>query len=679
MKKEFYMSEIWDKNLCNVIKSKGLANINKGKHAKSYHTCYCGFDIETTNIYEEKRAYMYHWQFSINNYVIMGRTWKEFLQLLDLLKKYLDLSEKHRLIIWVANLSFEFGFFRKWVNVTHLFAKEMQKPLLVEVDNCIEFRECLSISGGSLAYLAETYTKTQKLKGDLNFEIKRNSHTQLSENEKNYCINDVRILSEWSEYIFNKYIIPEKYIPLTKTAIVRKKVKKGVTKEARKAIRLCFPESLKMYNLMMRFLYRGGYVHSNIQKTGYTLYNLHSFDYTSSYPAVMLHEYFPCGIYKKLHDITYSQYLDLNKKYCTMAYITFYNIKSITPHSIESKSKCVNLENPMIDNGRVRKASVMSVFITELDFLNYKDFYKWSGMTIHKCWYCVRGKLPNYLLNPLIEEYTIKQILKKNGKKDTKEYSESKENVNSNYGMCCTKIIDEEISIDENGDWIKDKIEVNFEKEKAKAFLLPQWGIYISAHGRRNLLSVCKKMSTKNDSDVAYMDTDSLKIENLKRNKRIIHEWNKNMIEVNRKMCLERGLDFEIFKDLGCLDWETKKGMEYKRFKTLGAKRYIYEDKKGIHTTIAGLPKGSLQDECERRKKDVFEIFENGMNISITGKLSARYNKESHSDYVDAEIMTELSSVCLYPVDFTLKLDKFYLNTLDNILKMKGATYNELY
>lgn len=251
MEKEFYLSEILDKNLCNIIKSNGLANINKGKHSKSYHICYCGFDIETTNIPDEKRAYMYHWQFSVNDYVIMGRTWKEFLQLLDLLKKYLDLSGKYRLIIWVANLSFEFGFFRKWVNVTYLFAKEMQKPLLVEVDNCIEFRECLSISGGSLAYLAKTYTKTQKLKGDLDYNILRNSKTPLIEKEKAYCINDVRILSEWSKYIFNKYIIPEKYIPLTKTAIVRKKVKKGVTKEIRKAIRICFPETLKMYNLMM--------------------------------------------------------------------------------------------------------------------------------------------------------------------------------------------------------------------------------------------------------------------------------------------------------------------------------------------------------------------------------------------------------------------------------------------
>ena len=56
------------------------------------------------------------------------------VELLELLKQYLELSELKRIIIWVANLSFEFAFFRKWVNVTHIFAKEMQKPLLVVVD-----------------------------------------------------------------------------------------------------------------------------------------------------------------------------------------------------------------------------------------------------------------------------------------------------------------------------------------------------------------------------------------------------------------------------------------------------------------------------------------------------------------------------------------------------------------
>lgn len=112
-----------------------------------------------------------------------------------------------------------------------------------------------------------------------------------------------------------------------------------------------------------------------------------------------------------------------------------------------------------------------------------------------------------------------------------------------------------------------------------------------------------KKMSTHTDSDVCYMDTDSLKITNLKQNKRIIHEWNKKMIDINKKMCIERDLDYSLFKDLGCLDWETKRRKIYTRFKTLGAKRYIYEDIKGIHSTIAGLPKFSFIGECNRLKK----------------------------------------------------------------------------
>ena len=94
--------------------------IDKKEHEYRYLHIYCGFDIETTNIYDDnnKLAFMYHWQFGINTHIIYGRTWEEFTEFLDRLQKQLKLTEHRRLIIWIANEGFEFQFMRRHLNIT---------------------------------------------------------------------------------------------------------------------------------------------------------------------------------------------------------------------------------------------------------------------------------------------------------------------------------------------------------------------------------------------------------------------------------------------------------------------------------------------------------------------------------------------------------------------------------
>ena len=71
---------------------------------------YAAFDIETTNIYKKDPAgnidpdfrpyaFMYHWQFCINDEVCFGRTWKEFKDLLDNLIEVNRVEQDHLLAI----------------------------------------------------------------------------------------------------------------------------------------------------------------------------------------------------------------------------------------------------------------------------------------------------------------------------------------------------------------------------------------------------------------------------------------------------------------------------------------------------------------------------------------------------------------------------------------------------
>lgn len=690
--------------MCNIPKQ--YATINRGtKRAVHYVRFYCGFDIETTNIIsdDDKLAFMYHWQFSLNNNVIMGRTWDTFMEFLNRLQKILKLNRHLHLIVWIANEGFEFQFLRRRLNITKVFARRKREPLLAIHDECVEFRDCLSISGGSLSHLAKNYCSTQKMSGDLDYSILRNSTDELNEKEKNYTINDVVILSEWAKYIFETYI-DNGWLPLTKTAILRHKIKEGVNKEIKGFVKKCFP-SQELYNIMMKWLFRGGFTHANMfhVKQFYQGEKINGFDFTSSYPAVMNHCLFPMSKLKRLPNIKTIE--DLNKIPSTCQYfiaVKFYNIESTTYHSIESRYKCVKLigekydkstdtytGEPLIDNGRVVKAGKMSVLLTNVDLEIYKMFYKWECAEIEHCYYSAGGHLPPYLLNVLNEEYRKKCKLKKQGLENTVEYLLAKQNVNSAYGMCVTKVYTDEVMYikdrlndkNELEEWCEEQTEKSWYTLVKNQFLLPQWGIWVTAWARYNLLKTVYQIEKESPEggDVLYCDTDSIYLRNYDKHQHIIDDYNKRIYELNEKL-----FPNEIeFRDLGEFDKINKKS-DYYEFKTLGAKRYIKSDmlcekgeyvkKRGVvHVTIAGLPKNSLQKYCAENNVDIYDTFNDGMILDTLYSLknAHHYNDKPTSYVVNGELMQELTSICIYPTTFRLTLADVYLNLLKEIEKRR--------
>ena len=673
----YYVEDLQFNELANLLTFNNLnvINVKGGRKPINYIQLYSGFDIETTNIVEDshKVAYMYIWQMSFNDYVLLGRTWDSFILTIDILKRYNTLNRSKRIIIWIANLSFEFQFLRKRFNITKVFAKEKRQPLYAIIDDCIELRDPLPISGGSLAQLAKDYTVTQKLVGELDYSVLRNSETPMKDSELQYCINDVVILREWSEFIFNNFIIPKKYIPLTKTGILRRQVKDNAPNGIHKVIEMCMP-SERLYGLMMKYLFRGGYVHANICHTDYILENVTSIDLTSSYPAQMNHGYFPMGKFYKSSDTDIDTFTRLIENECCIFGITFYNIESTTNHSIESKSKCIELVNPSIDNGRVSSADKMTVFINEIDYSIYKKFYRWDDFKIHFLYHTVRGKLPSYLLDVLNHEYLKKAELKKSGKKNTTEYAISKSNVNSAFGMTVTRMVEKEV-IYEDGEWEYDTSGYCYYEEIKKLVLLPQWGVYVTSHARNILLSMVYEISQNckgNIDDIVYNDTDSIKLLNYGRHKHIIEEFNNRIVEKNKEL-----FDNPLFYDLGTFDDEGTS----ERFKTLGAKRYISEKNGEIEQTIAGLPKKVLKEYCSANNIDVFEFFSSGMNIDVksSGKLTTCYNDEAHTDMVAGAEMKELSSVCLYSIPFKMTLDKYYMSLINELRKDEERYEERIY
>ncbi len=141
------------------------ANLKGNSKGIYYYNIPISFDIETTSFYRdetgtqytyeqykklnegraskvklEKVATMYVWQFGINGNVIVGRTWDEFVNVMQRFRDVLELDEKHRAVVFVHNLSYEFQFIRGLFEWEKVFSIDLRKPIYAITKGYIEFR-----------------------------------------------------------------------------------------------------------------------------------------------------------------------------------------------------------------------------------------------------------------------------------------------------------------------------------------------------------------------------------------------------------------------------------------------------------------------------------------------------------------------------------------------------------
>ena len=158
--------------------------IDANNKKESYYNVPAAFDIEVSSFYNngEKQASMYIWQFGILNWVTYGRTWKEFVDFLDILSTILCLSENLKLIIYVHNLAYEWQFIRKLLKWDKVFLLEERKPVYA-ITGGYEFRCSLKLSSKSLAKVGEDLVKYKEHKhvGDLDYQLIRFHSTPLTQ------------------------------------------------------------------------------------------------------------------------------------------------------------------------------------------------------------------------------------------------------------------------------------------------------------------------------------------------------------------------------------------------------------------------------------------------------------------------------------------------------------------
>ena len=652
----------------------------------------CTIDIETSSFYEngEKRGIMYAFVLGINGRCYIGRTYDELWNAVNRVSEFYGLNDKRRMIFYIHNLSYEFQWFRKWRTWEKVFAVDERTPLYALDTNGIEYRCSYQFSGYSLENVAKNLTKykVNKRVGDLDYKLVRHSKTPLTEKERGYVLYDGLVVMCYIQEEIENHYNNITLLELTKTGKVRKYVRK-------KCLYGKGDWKFKKYSDMMKALpivsvheyeqlkraFHGGFTHANSFRVNQIVHDVSSFDFTSSYPYVLVSEQFPMGKGELITIKSKKEFERNMELYCCMFDCTFENIESaiIYEHPI-SVSKCYSLHGYTSDNGRLVSADEIQITLTEQDYKVIRKFYKWEHLRIKNFRRYRKNYLPRDFVRSVLDLYGKKTELK-NIDEFIVEYMNSKEMLNSCYGMCVTDICRTEIDYSNNS-W--GKIAPNPEEDLDKynkrknRFLCYQWGIWCTAYAQRNLFTAIYELK----EDYIYSDTDSVKFVNYDKHKQYFDDYNKR-VSIKLKRAMEHhGFDYKmvcpktnkgIEKLLGVWDYEET----YLRFKTLGAKRYMVQHKgitgeKSYSLTVSGVNKKiAIPYLYQKYGERIMDEFRDGLIIppQYTGKNIHTYIDEETNgtviDYMGEEIdYHELSSIHLEESGYELSLSREFIDYL---------------
>ena len=574
------------------------AGKSNAKYSKTYNNNnIITFDTETTSLYyqDKKCSFVYIAMICIN-----GRSY--YMRDLSDLKTFLDKydSGKTLNVIYVHNLSFDFSFLTNIIPFDKVFARKAHRVIYARYKSW-EFRCSYFLSQMSLKNVAKSYKlPSEKLVDGLNYRKIRHTKTPLTARELKYCELDVIVLYEYIRYMLNEY---GKYseIPYTQTGFVRKYTLEFLkTNNAyyrfRGRLKNTMPDQ-HIFEILER-CFAGGYTHANFWAVACGLYTrVRSYDFTSSYPAVMARCKFPIGAFKKIVRNP-KRYID-SDDFCCIGKFRLLDVDSKTDLAYLSKHKCVKTKRAVVDNGRVIKAKMIDIYLTDVDIKTVKMMYNCKIIPL-ELYAASADYLPREFVLSILNLYENKTQYK--GIADQYAlYMSSKQMVNSEYGMCAFNPFTDGVEFVE-GEWSPvpptwDSVVKYYNNRKT---ILPYaWGVFVTAWARNKLCNICSIIG----NDVLYMDTDSIKFVNNNG------QWDSLFLADNKKIHAENvvaaerlKIPFEKFApadkhgqihELGLWDFEH----EYKSFKCLGAKRYCYTlpGDTDIYPVVAGCPTDAIR------------------------------------------------------------------------------------
>ncbi len=451
-------------------------------------------------------------------------------------------------------------------------------------------------------------------------------------------------------------------------------------------------------------LFQGGLVYSLPSILGKVVTNLGSFDLVSDYPFQMLYRIYPSDFReytgdtkRKLLQCMYratEENLIRAKPFRHMfnATITINNIKSkwdfhpISTAKVENISDLRNGLNCIIINGKIVRCDVpITMAVTCIDYLMLQLFYDFKLVSVPYLEIAHRYRPTNeYKLNAVLHfakkkteykgylaliennstltEYTPEQIQDdffRDRVNDCADYLEQcevahnlyqlvKSDLNALYGDNAQHLQHALI------DWDASTMEYTEDVESFETYTKTQqktsyiYGLYVPQYARATISYIAYKI-LEAGFPVYYIDTDSIKSDDVSGVHQIVNQYNAKVDILNKKYS---------FTGFGKLEHEYTAD----KFASLGTKSYLTEINGKLHATISGLPKATrLYNELREQLGSFAELVELCYNYgtvfkpSVTKKLSASYAYDTYIVDIDGYKEKVVSGCILKPVEVTMR------------------------
>ena len=621
-------------------------------HKVQYVEHLAAFDIETSSYTDNgaKRAVVYSYALAIDDTIYHARSADEFFSLLEKIAIELDLHLKRRLVIYVHNLAYEWQFIKRYMQWHSAFAVGNERRIVRAVSTIgFEFRCSYVLTNKPLAAVGKD-VGVQKMVGDIDHTLIRNSITPLSDEEMGYIDNDVRILIEFERQALaqesDDFAKALRSIPVTKTGYVRRRMRKAALLDP---MYQALIDSLLMgeetYSLA-RHAFQGGYTHANSTMMGKECGETCAVDLASSYPSSMLQFTYPMSTFSTITpppDGFDVETVD-QAAHGVHFFITFtaFDVESRYPFPYVSQSKALALVDPLVDNGRVYSASVMKLAMTDVDWHIFRRCYKVGRIEVDSLMVADKDYLPRALTDPIVHMYRDKTALKGVAGQEV-NYRSAKEDINGVYGSVAMdpvrtdyEFISEEAEFRPEIPNVRDAL---YEHNNSRSrYLYYPWAAWVTAYSRYILLNTMYDLIDAG-VNVLYCDTDSIYHKPSPAAQGIIDRVNSEVrarLSTAMHVRWPEASDGEVLDALAPRDVKGNRhhiGLfevdgHYDNFKTLGAKRYAVEKDGQFKITVAGLSKGAASYLVELGG---MEAFVDGLTVPAekSGRLTHTYSDET--------------------------------------------------
>ena len=600
--------------------------------------------------------------FGLNMITLYGHNPKDLAECLQRIRENI---EADTMPVYVHNLAYDWQFMRQFLferfdTPDKQLNVKSHTPLFIHFSNGIMLKDSYLLSQKSLEKWANDLDVLhKKAVGKWNYDNIRTQQDEFTPDELKYIENDTLALCECIDKTLEVLHKSIATIPYTATGIPRNDIIALARENNGKELFLKLVSDYNLYISHMENCFHGGYTHGNRFFIEVTIDEIVScLDFTSSYPFVMLTRKYPMGNFLPIADVTPDHIIRNMDDFAFMFRLTLINVRlkdRAYPMPPLQYSKCTKCVDELLDNGRILRAGMIEIYLTEIDFQIIYDRYDFDLIKINDCYFCKKDYLPRWFTDYIFQLFKDKCTLKG---KDPQNYMISKGKLNSCFGMCVQKPISEEIEEDyQTGEYnIADDFDPEYEYNKyVKNYrkVLPyQWGIWVTSYAFENLFKLGGMAK-----EWIYTDTDSV----------YSIGWNEEAVKAYNDNCLQQ----LKANGYGAVEYEGKCYIlgqavldgEYTEFRILGAKRYCGRSKADgkLHITVAGVPKRGA--EC---LNDNINNFTKGFCFSgkQTGKLQHTY---LYGDIRQDQYGNWLAdSINLSPCDYIL--DNAYSLDIEDIL-----------